>query len=192
MCVRAQGAFGNMCRGGSLFSPTKTWRRWHRRCNISQKRYAACSALAAAGVPALVMARGHKIDEVPEIPLVVSDSIEKISKTSKALELLKSVGCFADIEHVKASKKLRKGKGKMRNRRYVMRRGPLVIYASDSGITKSFRNIPGKNIPLKNTSRFTEWTNESVNQSMPSLCLCLLYNEILSCLLANRYRTLPR
>ncbi|WP_411016750.1 50S ribosomal protein L4, partial [Salmonella sp. s51944] len=24
-----QGAFGNMCRGGRMFAPTKTWRRWH-------------------------------------------------------------------------------------------------------------------------------------------------------------------
>ncbi|CAM9771235.1 unnamed protein product, partial [Hapterophycus canaliculatus] len=23
-----QGAFGNMCRGGRMFSPTKIWRRW--------------------------------------------------------------------------------------------------------------------------------------------------------------------
>ncbi|KAI2574782.1 RPL4 isoform 6, partial [Pan troglodytes] len=28
-----QGAFGNMCRGGRMFAPTKTWRRWHRRKN---------------------------------------------------------------------------------------------------------------------------------------------------------------
>merc|ERR1719284_654398 len=31
----------------------------------------------------------------------------------------------------------------MRNRRYVMRRGPLVIYDEDSGIVKAMRNIPG-------------------------------------------------
>jgi large subunit ribosomal protein L4e len=35
-----QGAFGNMCRGGHMFAPTKTWRRWHRKVNINQKRYA--------------------------------------------------------------------------------------------------------------------------------------------------------
>lgn len=23
-----QGAFGNMCRGGRMFAPTKIWRRW--------------------------------------------------------------------------------------------------------------------------------------------------------------------
>lgn len=32
------------------------------------------------------------------------------------------------------SKNLRRGKGKMRNRRYVQRKGPLVIYGNDAGI----------------------------------------------------------
>ena len=53
-----QGAFGNMCRGGRMFAPTKTWRRWHRRINVQQKRYAICSAIAATGIPALVMSKG--------------------------------------------------------------------------------------------------------------------------------------
>ena len=53
-----QGAFGNMCRGGHMFAPTKVYRRWHRRVNVAQKRYALCSAIAASGVPALVMAKG--------------------------------------------------------------------------------------------------------------------------------------
>ena len=53
-----QGAFGNMCRGGRMFAPTKTWRRWHRCINVNQKRYAMCSAIAATGVPALVMSKG--------------------------------------------------------------------------------------------------------------------------------------
>ena len=40
-----------------MFAPTKTWRRWHRKVNVSQKRYAICSAIAATGVPSLVMAK---------------------------------------------------------------------------------------------------------------------------------------
>ncbi len=44
------------------------------------------------------------------------------------------VGALADVEKAKASKNLRRGKGKMRNRRYVQRKGPLVIYGNDSGI----------------------------------------------------------
>jgi hypothetical protein len=42
-----------------MFAPTKTWRRWHRRININQKRYAICSALAASALPALVMSKGE-------------------------------------------------------------------------------------------------------------------------------------
>merc|ERR1711862_167039 len=33
--------------------------------------------------------------------------------------------------------------GKLRNRRHVQKRGPLVIYDQDQGLTKAFRNIPG-------------------------------------------------
>lgn len=54
-----QGAFGNMCRGGRMFAPTKTWRRWHRKINVNQRRYAICSAIAATGIPALVMSKGR-------------------------------------------------------------------------------------------------------------------------------------
>lgn len=41
-----------------MFAPTKTWRRWHRKINTNQKRYAICSALAASALPALVMSKG--------------------------------------------------------------------------------------------------------------------------------------
>lgn len=41
-----------------MFAPTKPWRRWHRRINVNQKRYALVSAIAASGVPALVQSKG--------------------------------------------------------------------------------------------------------------------------------------
>merc|ERR1711908_154104 len=138
-----QGAFGNMCRGGRMFNPTKTWRKWHRKINTNQKRYAVCSALAASALPSLVMARGHKIDQVPECPLVLDDSIQSCDKTKKAMQVLSDVGALDDVEKSKASRQIRSSKGKMRNRRYVQRRGPLVVYADDNGIAKAFRNISG-------------------------------------------------
>jgi len=126
-----------------MFAPTKTWRRWHRKVNVTQKRHAVASALAAAALPALVMARGHKIDAVPELPLVLSSGVEKVQKTAVAAAVLKAVGLDADLAHAKESRKVRCGAGKQRNRRYVQRRGPLVIFANDEGISKAFRNIPG-------------------------------------------------
>merc|ERR1719174_2960045 len=138
-----QAAFGNMCRGGGMFSPTKVWRRWHRRVNVTMKRHAVATALAASSLPPLVMARGHRIGEVAELPLVVSEGAESLQKTKQAVEMLKKLGCTEEMQRVMDSKKVRKTKGKMRNRRYVMRKGPLVVYAEDNGIVKAMRNIPG-------------------------------------------------
>ena len=143
-----QGAFGNMCRGGRMFGPTKIWRRWHKKISVNQRRYAVSSALAATAIPALVMARGHKIDEVPEFPLVVSDSLNKLKKTKEALNVMKKIGAIADIEKVKDSKKIRKGVGKSRNRRYSQRRGPLIIYDVSEGLDKALRNLPGVELSL--------------------------------------------
>ena len=59
---------------------------------------------------------------------------------------LSQVGALADATKAKESKNLRKGKGKMRNRRYVHRKGPLIVYDNDNGITKAFRNLPGVDV----------------------------------------------
>jgi hypothetical protein len=64
-------------------------------------------------------------------------------KTSKAKDIFNSVGAFDDVEKAGTSKKIHAGKGKMRNQRYTLRRGPLVIYAANDGIEQSFRNLPG-------------------------------------------------
>ncbi|KDD73527.1 ribosomal protein L4/L1 [Helicosporidium sp. ATCC 50920] len=168
-----QAAFGNMVRGGHMYSPTKTWRRWHRKVAVNQRRFAVVSALAASALPALVMARGHRVAKLPEIPLVVSDAVESVSKTKAAVAVLKAVGADADVARVDRTTKLRAGKGKMRNRRTVSRRGPLVVYGSDSGISRAFRNIPGvelahvdrlnllKLAPGGHVGRFVIWTKSA-------------------------------
>merc|ERR1719253_561782 len=73
-----QATFGNMCRSARMYNPTRTWRKWHRKINTNQKRYAVASALAASALPSLVLARGHKISEVPEVPCVVEESTQAI------------------------------------------------------------------------------------------------------------------
>ncbi|KAL8602330.1 60S ribosomal protein L4 [Nucella lapillus] len=171
-----QGAFGNMCRGGRMFAPTKTWRRWHRKINVNQRRYAICSAIAATGVPALVMSKGHRIEELPEVPLVVEDKVEDLKKTKEAVALLKKLRAWKDVEKVYTSKRFRAGKGKMRNRRRIQRRGPLVVYNKDNGICRAFRNIPGislisvdrlnllKVAPGGHVGRFCIWTQSAFSR----------------------------
>nr|WCZ58741.1 60S ribosomal protein L4 [Seculamonas ecuadoriensis] len=139
-----QGAFGNMCRKGRMFAPTKIWRKWHRKISVNMRRFAVVSALAATAVPALVMARGHKVTAVPEIPLVLNDdAVHTVRKTKDAVKLLKSVAAFEDVEKAKESRNLRAGKGKYRNRRYTQRRGPLIVFSGDKKFTRAFRNLPG-------------------------------------------------
>jgi large subunit ribosomal protein L4e len=146
-----QAAFGNMCRKGRMFNPTKTWRKWHRESNLNERRIAVCSALAASAVPALVMARGHSIDAVSEIPLVLSKNIEGIEKTKDAVKVLKNCNAYSDVEKAANSRRIRTGKGKWRNRRYVMRRGPLVVHAGNPNLEHAFRNISG--VELANVER---------------------------------------
>ncbi|CBI32622.3 unnamed protein product, partial [Vitis vinifera] len=107
-----QGAFGNMCRGGRMFAPTKIWRRWHRKINVNQKP--------------------------------------------------------------KDSHAIRPGKGKMRNRRYISRKGPLIVYGTEGAkLVKAFRNIPGVEVanvdrlnllklaPGGHLGRFVIWTKSA-------------------------------
>ncbi|RUP43274.1 ribosomal protein L4 domain-containing protein [Jimgerdemannia flammicorona] len=138
-----QAAFGNMCRGGRMFAPTKTWRKWHVKTNLNQRRFATASALAASALPSLVLARGHRVEEIEEVPLVIGDGIQSLTKTKDAVALLQAVHAYADIIKVSNSRKLRAGKGKLRNRRHRSARGPLIVYDEDHGVVKAFRNIPG-------------------------------------------------
>ena len=132
-----------------------------------------CSALAASALPALVMARGHRIDEVPELPLVVDSSVDSLAKTKDAVKLLAALGAQADTDKCADSKKLRAGKGKMRNRRYVGRKGPLLVHAGAEQLPRAMRNLPGVDLchvdrlnllllaPGGHCGRFVVWTSDA-------------------------------
>ena len=153
-----------------MFAPTKTWRKWHVKVNQNQRRFAVVSALAASALPSLVLARGHRIEQIAEVPLVVDTSVESFSKTKEAVALLKDLAAYPDVVKVSNSRKLRAGKGKLRNRRHRQRRGPLVVYNEDKGIVKAFRNLPGVELvnvralnllqlaPGGHLGRFVIWT----------------------------------
>lgn len=161
-----------------MFSPLRVWRKWHRRVNVGHKRYAVASALAASALPALVMARGHAISQISEVPLVVAnESMEGLLKTKKATAVLKALRAYDDVQRVKDTKKRRAGRGKMRNRPYKERVGPLIIYGGNgSNICPSFRNIPGVELvsvhalnllrlaPGGHIGRFCVWTRGAFEQ----------------------------
>lgn len=71
------------------------------------------------------------------------------------------------------SQRFRAGKGKMRNRRRIQRRGPLIVFNKDQGLGRAFRNIPGvdmvsidklnllKLAPGGHVGRFIIWTQSA-------------------------------
>ena len=140
-----QATFGNMARKARMFAPLKIWRKIHAKCNITQRRHAVASALAASACTPLVMARGHSVENVTEFPMVV-DGLNQ-EKTSDLLQVLDKLGVSDDLNKVKASKKIRTGVGKYRNSRYVMRKGPLLVYGdNDDNLAQAARNIQGVDV----------------------------------------------
>ena len=167
-----QGAFANSCRGGRMFNPTTVWRRLHRKVNLTQRRHAVASAIAASAVPSLVLARGHRINQVPEIPLVV-DSLQ-VSKTKELIKILTMLGCDDELSCSRETKKIRPGVGKARNRKYKVKKGPLIVYDNASvNVKKAARNIPGVEVcnvdrlnllqlcPGGHLGRFVIWTKDA-------------------------------
>ncbi|KAF5913541.1 hypothetical protein HPG69_017161 [Diceros bicornis minor] len=69
-------------------------------CKNNRQPYAV-SELAA--VPVLVTSKGHRLEEVPELPLVAEDKIESYKKTKEAVLLLKKLKVWNAIKKVYAS-----------------------------------------------------------------------------------------
>jgi len=159
--------------------PIMIYRRWGRKVPKREKRNAVCSSIAASCVPALVMAHGHKIDQVPEVPLVVTNNVMEKAKTREVKDMLKKLGCQEELEKVNKSIKMRAGKGKLRNRRWVRKVGVLIVYHNDGGapppLLKGARNLQGCEVvsadklnildmaPGGNMGRFIIWTEDAFN-----------------------------
>ena len=168
-----QGAIGNFCRGGRMFSPTTVWRKWHHKIIKNQRKQAILTSVACTGLVSLVMARGHKINKTPEIPLVIESSVESIVCTKSGQMTLKRIGAFYDIFEKAGKKTLKAGKGKLRNRRRKKYLGPLIIFEKNA---RAFRNIPGvetccidslklqKLAPGGHVGRFCIWTYRSFSK----------------------------
>lgn len=76
--------------------------------------------------------------------MVVEDKIENYEKTKDVIAALKRLKLMADVDKVKNTKVFRSGKGKMRNRRYKLRKGPLFVYLNENPkLLKAVRNIKG-------------------------------------------------
>jgi large subunit ribosomal protein L4e len=151
-------------------------KRIKKRINKKTYSISIISAISASGDSTWVKKRGHLIEQVPEIPLVIDDKIQTIKKTEQIYSVLCELGLEEELIKIKNSKKIRAGKGKRRGRRYKRRRGILVVIKDDFGIIKASRNIPGvdvikiQNISIENLApggepgRLIMWTQSAFNE----------------------------
>ncbi|BDC19330.1 50S ribosomal protein L4 [Acidianus sp. HS-5] len=129
--------------GGRLVFPPSPMERIVEDINKREMRLAIISAISATTFKDLVKNRGHKIPENLSLPIIVSDDLEKISKSKDIIEFIKKLGLEDELERCKV-KKIRSGKGKMRGRRYKTPKGPLfVIKDGKSAVISAIRNIQG-------------------------------------------------
>lgn len=142
----SKAAFAPQTVGGRRAHPPRSQKIYHEKINKKERRFAIRSAIAATSNHELVKNRGHRMDQVPQIPLVVDDELCKIKKTKETREIFKKLGIMEDIVRAKEGKKIRAGKGKMRGRKYKSPRGPLIVVGEDKGISLGARNHPGVDI----------------------------------------------
>ena len=141
-----------------------------------ERRLALFSAIAATASKTAVALRGHAIDEILQIPLVVTDDLAQLRQTKEVEEALTHLGVKSDLDRVRASRKIRAGKGKRRGRKMKQAVGPLIVVVETKGLAKAAANLPGVDIvtvralntellaPGASAGRLTLWTSGAIEQ----------------------------
>jgi len=171
-----RGAFAPGTVKGRAAHPPTTKKKIVKRIPKKEKKLALRSAIAATASKEIVASRGHSIEDVPQIPLIVTDDLESLKNTKEVEETLIKLGVLSEIYRVKESRKIRAGKGKRRGRRTKQAVGPLIVIKENKGIKKAANNIPGVEVatidnlnvemlaPGTHPGRFTIWTNSAIEK----------------------------
>ena len=171
----SRAAFGVSIVGGHAAFPPLSEKVIVKRINKKEKRLAIRSGIAATAVKELVEKRGHKVQQVEQLPIVVSDELESLEKTRDVKEFLTTLELWSDVERADR-RKVRAGKGKMRGRKHKKGKGPLIVVGEDNGIGFAARNLPGVEVtdvyglnaellaPGAHPGRLVIWTQSAIEQ----------------------------
>jgi large subunit ribosomal protein L4e len=141
-----------------------------------EKRLALFSAIAATASKEVVASRGHHVEDVAQIPLVVTSDFESLTRTKEAEEALVHLGVLSEIFRAREGTKVRAGKGKSRGRKMKRSVGPLIVVAENKGIVEAARNVPGVDVvtvanlnvemlaPGTHPGRLTIWTSSAIER----------------------------
>ncbi len=170
----SQAAFAPMAVKGRLTHAPSAQRTLAKHVNMKERLLALRSAIAATASRDLVATRGHEVKEVPSLPLVVSDDLQKVKTTAVAKNALKGLGLWGDVTRAHEGIKIRAGRGRTRGRPTKHPRGPLLVVEKDEGIGKAARNLTGLDVvevsslnvedlaPGTHPGRLTAWTKSAL------------------------------
>jgi large subunit ribosomal protein L4e len=133
--------------GGHLAVPPKSEKVTVKRINKKERRLAIRSGIAATADKEIVAARGHNIEGVAQLPLVLDDALEGVQKTKEVQDVFEKIGVWADVERADR-KGVRAGRGNMRGRGKKIGKGPLIVITEDKGIGKAAQNLPGVDVTV--------------------------------------------
>lgn len=128
--------------GGREAHPPRVEKILRQKINEKEKRIAVCSAIAASSVKDMVEKRGHKFGM--ELPIIVSNDIENISKVKEFEKTLSALKLDGEMERARI-KTIRAGKGKNRGRKYKKRKS-LLIVAEGNKLNKIVKSFPGVDV----------------------------------------------
>lgn len=139
---QGQGAEVASTRGGRQAHPPIVEKVIYKRLNKKEKKLALCSAIAATASKELVESRGHKVEGIESFPIVVSDDIESISKTSEIVKVLDSLKLTQDVKRLDA-RKPRSGQSRLRGRSKKVGKSVLFVAKDATNISKAIGALPG-------------------------------------------------
>ncbi|MFA5176438.1 MAG: 50S ribosomal protein L4 [Candidatus Nanoarchaeia archaeon] len=152
------GAFAPYAVGGRKAHPPKAEKIFDEKINKKERRKAIRSALA-----------GSK-------PYIIENKFEDLQKTKEVYNVFKNLKLENELERCE-ERKTRAGKGKLRGRRYITKKGPLIVVANENcKLLKSALNLPGLDItfvrnlnvellaPGANPGRLTLYTENAVDE----------------------------
>jgi len=158
--------------GGHLSTPPKSEKVTIKRINKKERRLAIKSGIAATANKEIVAARGHDIEGVAQLPIVLDDALEGVKKTKEIKDLFAKIGILADVERA-YRRNVRAGRGNMRGRGKKIGKGPLIVINEDKGVSSAARNLPGVDVtvlrnlnaellaPGANAGRLVVWTKSA-------------------------------
>jgi large subunit ribosomal protein L4e len=171
-----RAAFAPSTVKGRQPHPPRAEKKILKKIPKKEAKIALFSAIAATAQKDAVTLRGHSIENVPQIPLIVDNAIEGLLRAKEVEKTLTRLGVIRDVTRVRDSRKIRAGKGKRRGRKMKQAVGPLIVVAENRGLMNAAGNVPGVEVttvanlntemlaPGTHPGRLTLWTNGAIEE----------------------------